>query len=103
MVPSPSRTEILGSIQAAPRAVMSEKFATSRISVCGKGLHDPSFERDSCGFGLIANIDDSSSHWLVQTAISEGLRIAGGRVLVLYQYHLDGVLVIEFAFLWLRA
>jgi glutamate synthase (NADPH/NADH) large chain len=46
----------------------------------GKGLMDPrasdwglfrrSYERDSCGFGLIANLDDHPSHWLVQTAIS---------------------------------
>ena len=48
---------------------MSEKPAISRKSTSGKGLHDPSFERDSCGFGLIANIDDSPSHWLIETAI----------------------------------
>jgi glutamate synthase (NADPH/NADH) large chain len=36
----------------------------------GDGLHDSSFERDSCGFGLIANIDDNPSHWLIETAIS---------------------------------
>ena len=54
---------------------MSEKSATSRTSDCGKGLHDPSFERDSCGFGLIANIDDNPSHWLVQTAISALARL----------------------------
>jgi glutamate synthase (NADPH/NADH) large chain len=34
------------------------------------GLFRPSYERDSCGFGLIANLDDQASHWLVQTAIS---------------------------------
>ena len=33
------------------------------------GLYDPSFERDSCGFGMIANIDDIASHWVVETAI----------------------------------
>ena len=32
-------------------------------------LYDPSFERDNCGFGLIAQIDDAPSHWLVKTAI----------------------------------
>ncbi|MCC5794727.1 MAG: glutamate synthase large subunit [Chromatiales bacterium] len=32
-------------------------------------LYDPSFERDACGFGLIANLDDRPSHWLVSTAI----------------------------------
>jgi glutamate synthase (NADPH/NADH) large chain len=34
------------------------------------GLYHPAYERDSCGFGLIANLDDQPSHWLVKTAIS---------------------------------
>jgi len=34
------------------------------------GLYDPAYERDSCGFGLIANLDDQPSHWLVETAIA---------------------------------
>src|SRR5450432_731629 len=34
------------------------------------GLYDPAYERDSCGFGLIANLDDQASHWLVETAIA---------------------------------
>ena len=34
------------------------------------GLYDPSFERDSCGFGLIANLDDKASHWVLETAIA---------------------------------
>ena len=34
------------------------------------GLYHPAFERDSCGFGLIANLDDQPSHWLVRTAIA---------------------------------
>lgn len=46
---------------------MTEKFTD--------GLYDPSFEHDSCGFGLIANIDDEPSHWLVQTAISALTRL----------------------------
>ena len=33
-------------------------------------LYSPDFEQDSCGFGLIAHMDDKPSHWLVQTAIS---------------------------------
>jgi glutamate synthase (NADPH/NADH) large chain len=33
------------------------------------GLFDPAYERDSCGFGLIANLDDQPSHWVVRTAI----------------------------------
>jgi glutamate synthase (NADPH) large chain len=34
-----------------------------------KGLYQPSFEKDSCGFGLIAQMDGKPSHWLVSTAI----------------------------------
>ena len=33
------------------------------------GLYRPSFERENCGFGLIAQMDAKPSHWLVQTAI----------------------------------
>ena len=33
-------------------------------------LYSPDFEQDSCGFGLIAQIDDKPAHHLVQTAIS---------------------------------
>lgn len=34
------------------------------------GLYRPEFEKDGCGFGLIAQMDGVASHWLVQTAIS---------------------------------
>ncbi|HET8882030.1 MAG TPA: glutamate synthase large subunit, partial [Solimonas sp.] len=34
------------------------------------GLYRPEFEKDSCGFGLIAHMDDQPSHKLVQTAIT---------------------------------
>ncbi|OUD13773.1 glutamate synthase large subunit [Thioflexithrix psekupsensis] len=34
------------------------------------GLYQPEFEKDSCGFGLIAQMDGKPSHWLVQTAIA---------------------------------
>ncbi len=54
---------------------MSKKSANHRTSVCEKGLHDPAFERDSCGFGLIANIDDNPSNWLIRTAISALARL----------------------------
>ncbi|MCS6787404.1 MAG: glutamate synthase large subunit [Thiobacillaceae bacterium] len=37
--------------------------------LCGT-LYSPDFEQDSCGFGLIAQLDDEPSHWLVSTAIS---------------------------------
>ena len=35
-----------------------------------RGLHKDAYERDSCGFGLIASLDDQPSHWLVRTAIT---------------------------------
>src|SRR5580698_7095015 len=34
------------------------------------GLYRPAYEKDSCGFGLIASLDDQASHWVVHTAIS---------------------------------
>jgi glutamate synthase (NADPH) large chain len=34
------------------------------------GLYKETYERDSCGFGLIASLDDTPSHWLVRTAIT---------------------------------
>ncbi|MFU8820660.1 MAG: glutamate synthase large subunit [Gammaproteobacteria bacterium] len=35
-----------------------------------QGLYRASFERDSCGFGLIASLAGRDSHWLVATAVS---------------------------------
>ena len=32
-------------------------------------LHRPEFERDNCGFGLIAHMDGQASHWVLETAI----------------------------------
>jgi len=46
---------------------MTERKAT--------GLYDPAFDRDSCGFGLIASLDDLPSHWVIQTAISALARL----------------------------
>src|SRR6202167_4794724 len=34
------------------------------------GLCRSAYEKDSCGFGLIASLDDEASHWVLQTAIS---------------------------------
>ncbi|MGK0321308.1 MAG: glutamate synthase (NADPH/NADH) large chain, partial [Granulosicoccus sp.] len=34
------------------------------------GLYQPNFERDNCGFGMIAQMDGRASHWLVETAIT---------------------------------
>ena len=38
-------------------------------------LYDPAFDRDSCGFGLIANLDDDASHDVVATAIAALARL----------------------------
>lgn len=38
-------------------------------------LYHPEFERDNCGFGLIANIDDKQSHDLLETAITSLTRL----------------------------
>ena len=32
-------------------------------------LYSPYFEKDSCGFGLIAHMDDKPSHWVIETSI----------------------------------
>ena len=46
------------------------------------GLCKAAYEKDSCGFGLIASLDDHASHWVLQTAISSLNRLthrgAGG-------------------------
>ncbi len=34
-----------------------------------QGLYLPEFETENCGFGLIAQMDDIASHWVVETAI----------------------------------
>src|ERR1700737_2797668 len=40
------------------------------MSSADTGLYRGASERESVGFGLIANLDDQPSHWLVQTAIT---------------------------------
>ena len=40
-----------------------------------KNLLDPELHHDSCGFGLIANLDDLPSHWVVATAIDALARL----------------------------
>ncbi|MEO0368266.1 MAG: glutamate synthase large subunit, partial [Pseudomonadota bacterium] len=39
------------------------------------GLYRPEFERDNCGFGLIAHMDGEPSHWLIKTAIAALARL----------------------------
>jgi len=34
-----------------------------------KGLYRPEFEKENCGFGLIVQMDNQASHWLVETAV----------------------------------
>src|SRR5262245_62821788 len=43
-----------------------------------QGLFKESYEKDSCGFGLIANLDDQPSRWLVETAITSLNRLTHG-------------------------
>ncbi|MDX1529383.1 MAG: glutamate synthase large subunit, partial [Gammaproteobacteria bacterium] len=40
-----------------------------------RGLYSPDFEHDSCGFGLIAQMDGRESHWLVSTAVNSLARL----------------------------
>ena len=39
------------------------------------GIYRPSFEKDNCGFGLIAHMDGEPSHWLLDTAIGALARL----------------------------
>ena len=39
------------------------------------GLYRPEFEKDNCGFGLIAQMDGEPSHWLISTAINALARL----------------------------
>lgn len=41
-----------------------------------RGLLDPRLEHDSCGFGLIAQLDNQPSRWLVDTALSSLARMS---------------------------
>ena len=41
-----------------------------------RGLYAPGFERDSCGFGLIANLDNRASRGLVTSALTALSRLA---------------------------
>jgi len=81
---------------AGPGAIMTEKSASS--------LYDPAFDRDSCGFGLIANIDDVASHWVVATAISALVRLTHRGAVAADGKTGDGCgLLIKFPEIFLRA
>src|ERR1700736_5154422 len=49
---------------------MTNEFIDSDPRATDWGLYRRAYERDSCGFGLIASLDDTASHWVVETAIS---------------------------------
>jgi len=67
------------------------------------GLYDPAFERDSCGFGLIANLDDIPSHFVVETAISALARLTHRGAVAPDGKTGDGCgLLIKFPFRFLR-
>ncbi len=40
-----------------------------------QSLYRPSFEKDNCGFGLIAHMDGQASHWVLATAIDSLARL----------------------------
>src|ERR1700683_5182660 len=46
----------------------TDRATTMTTTSTNRGLYREAFERDGCGFGLIASLDDKPSHWLVQTA-----------------------------------
>ncbi len=51
------------------------KYVAEKNSNTLSGLYRPEFEKGSCGFGLIAQMDNQPSHWLVQTAIHSLCRL----------------------------
>jgi glutamate synthase (NADPH) large chain len=68
-----------------------------------EGLYEPAFERDSCGFGLIANLDDLPSHFVVETAIAALARLTHRGAVAPDGKTGDGCgLLIKFPFRFLR-
>jgi glutamate synthase (NADPH/NADH) large chain len=77
--------------------ILPDHFASTRLTQAGKisnneteqmvrqivrnpnipstGLYRPDFERENCGFGLIAQMDGKPSHWLLETAIGALARL----------------------------
>ena len=47
----------------------------SNQNIPSTGLYRPAFERENCGFGLIAQMDGKPSHWLLETAIGALARL----------------------------
>ena len=65
---APGAAPVAGAAPGAPNPHADAACLDPRSTAVG--LYRPAYERDSCGFGLIASIDDEPSHWLVKTAIS---------------------------------
>jgi glutamate synthase (NADPH/NADH) large chain len=53
---------------AHPKKLENQPFMT--VSQEGKGLYDPSFEKDSCGIGFIAQLKGIKSHSVIKDAIT---------------------------------
>ena len=67
-------------------------------------LYDPAFDRDSCGFGMIVNLDDMPSHWVIETAISALARLTHRGAVAADGKTGDGCgLLIKFPWKYLRA
>ena len=80
---------------------MTKRFGTATQH---SGLYDRAFDRDSCGFGLIANLDDLPSHWVVETAIAALARLTHRGAVAADGKTGDGCgLLIKFPFDFLRA
>jgi hypothetical protein len=45
------------------------------LNLSSTGLYRQEYEKDSCEFGLIAQMDDQPRHWLVETAIKSLARL----------------------------
>jgi len=52
------------------RLLRADHMTNYLANLADDGLYQPNFEHDNCGFGLIAQMDGRTSHWLVQTAIT---------------------------------
>src|SRR6185312_15046176 len=58
------------SLRKLPAATPTASGNVSMSNSEDTGLFKESYERDSCGFGLIASLDYQPSRWLVETALT---------------------------------
>ncbi len=54
---------------------MANRVTVSKQNQHPTSLYQPDFERDNCGFGLIAHMDGKPSHWILETAIGALARL----------------------------